>query len=46
MTVSHWYHMPTAASLGVIVLILGAAIWFSALKTRRDERAAAPGPAS
>jgi tellurite resistance protein TerC len=39
MTVSHWYHMPTAASLAVIVLILAVAIWGSVLKTRRDERA-------
>jgi tellurite resistance protein TerC len=38
MTVSHWYHMPTAASLAVIVLILAAAIWCSVLKTRREER--------
>jgi tellurite resistance protein TerC len=40
MTVSHWYHMPTAASLGVIVLILALAIWLSVLKTRREERKA------
>jgi tellurite resistance protein TerC len=45
MTVSHWYHMPTAASLAVIVLILAVAIWASVLKTRRAERAAsATGP--
>ena len=41
MTVSRWYHMPTAASLAMIVLILAAAIWFSVLKTRREERTAA-----
>jgi tellurite resistance protein TerC len=41
MTVSHWWHMPTAASLGVIVLILAAAIVFSIRKTKRMEAAAA-----
>ena len=46
MTISHWYHMPTAASLAVIVLILGGAIWFSVRKTRHQERAAATGTAS
>ena len=35
MVVSHWWHIPTAASLGIIVLILAAAIWFSIRKTRR-----------
>ncbi len=38
MTVSHWWHLPTAISLAVILLILGLAIVFSALKTRREER--------
>jgi tellurite resistance protein TerC len=41
MTVSHWWHMPTAASLVVIVLILAAAIVFSIRKTKRMEAAAA-----
>ena len=46
MAVSHWWHMPTAASLVVIVLILAAAIVFSVRKTRRLEAAAAAGAAS
>jgi tellurite resistance protein TerC len=41
MTVSHWWHMPTAASLGIIILILAAAIVFSIRKTKRMEAAAA-----
>jgi tellurite resistance protein TerC len=41
MTVSHWWHMPTAASLGIIVLILAAAIVFSIRKTKRMEALAA-----
>ena len=36
MMVSHWWHMPTIASLAVIVAILGAAIVFSIRKTRRE----------
>jgi tellurite resistance protein TerC len=36
MTVSRWYHMPTAASLAVIVAILALAIALSVRKTRRD----------
>jgi tellurite resistance protein TerC len=39
MAVSHWWHMPTAASLAVIVIILVAAIVFSIRKTRRLESA-------
>ncbi len=39
MAVSHWWHMPTAASLAVIVIILVAAIVFSIRKTRRLEAA-------
>jgi tellurite resistance protein TerC len=35
MTVSRWYHMPTLASLAVIVAILALAIAFSVRKTRR-----------
>jgi len=34
MAVSHWYHMPTLASLGVILTILVAAIVFSVRRTR------------
>jgi tellurite resistance protein TerC len=29
MTISHWYHMPTFISLGVIVVILAGGIFFS-----------------
>jgi tellurite resistance protein TerC len=36
MAVSHWWHMPTAASLAVIVVILAAAIVFSVRKERRQ----------
>ena len=38
MALSHWWHLPTAASLGVIVIILAAAIVFSGLKQRADAR--------
>lgn len=41
MCLSHWVHFPTAASLGVILLILVGAIVFSVRKTRREEAAAA-----
>ncbi len=34
MAVSHWWHLPTAASLGIIVVILAAAVVFSARKQR------------
>ena len=40
MAVSHWWHMPTVASLGVIVAILVVAIGASIAKTRRAEAAA------
>jgi tellurite resistance protein TerC len=48
MIVSHWWHFPTVASLGVIVAIVAGAILASIWKTRREEardaaRAAAPG---
>src|SRR5262245_16942675 len=46
MAVSHWWHLPTAASLAVIVLILAAAIVFSVRKTRRLEAEAAAAPAA
>ncbi|MET0275786.1 MAG: TerC family protein [Acidimicrobiia bacterium] len=36
MAVSHWYHMPTVASLGVIVAILVAAIVFSIRKSKQE----------
>jgi tellurite resistance protein TerC len=41
MTVSHWYHMSTYVSLGIIVAMLIAAIVFSQQR-RRVERPAAP----
>jgi tellurite resistance protein TerC len=40
MIVSHWWHFPTAASLGVIVAIVAGAIGASIMKTRRAEAAA------
>jgi tellurite resistance protein TerC len=43
MVVSHWWHMPTLASLAVIVLILGAAIVFSIRKANRDAASAEAG---
>jgi tellurite resistance protein TerC len=42
MAVSRWWHMPTVASLAVIVLILTAAIVFSVRKNRREAVQAAP----
>jgi len=35
MVVSHWWHLPTPISLGVIVVILGAAVAASEIKRRR-----------
>jgi tellurite resistance protein TerC len=35
MSLSHWYHMPTLVSLGVIFVILAAAILFSVQRNRR-----------
>jgi len=44
MIVSHWWHFPTVASLGVIVAIVAGAIGASIVKTRREvARAAAAG---
>jgi tellurite resistance protein TerC len=40
MTISHWWHFPTAASLGIIVVILAGAIAFSIRKSRAEARAA------
>ena len=37
MIVSHWWHFPTVASLGVIVAIVAGAIGASIVKTRREE---------
>jgi tellurite resistance protein TerC len=36
MMASHWYHLPTVVSLGVILVILVGAIVFSIRKTRAD----------
>lgn len=47
MTVSHWYHLDTYVSLGIIVAMLAAAIVFSERRTRRlalSSSAAAPQP--
>jgi len=43
MTLSHWYHLPTAISLGVIVVILAFAIVFSIRKTRLEAEASEAG---
>ena len=40
MAVSHWWHMATLASLGVIIAILVVAISASVLRNRRAEGAA------
>ncbi|MEX2255338.1 MAG: TerC family protein [Acidimicrobiia bacterium] len=40
MTVSRWWHLPTVASLAIIVLILVAAVLFSIRKNRRDAESA------
>jgi tellurite resistance protein TerC len=37
MSVSHWYHMPTYISLGVIVLVLTIAVIASNIRMRRIE---------
>jgi TerC family integral membrane protein len=37
MIVSHWWHFPTVASLGVIIAIVAGAIVASLAKTRREE---------
>ena len=44
MGVSHWYHMPTAASLAVILGILTAAIALSVRKQRLTPAPAPPAP--
>ena len=36
MTVSHWFHLNTFVSLGIIVAMLAAAIWLSVRRTRRQ----------
>jgi heme/copper-type cytochrome/quinol oxidase subunit 2 len=36
MIVSHWWHFPTVASLGVIIAIVAGAIAASLVKTRRE----------
>ena len=42
MALSHWWHLPTAASLAIIVGILVAAIVFSARKQRAEARRQPP----
>jgi tellurite resistance protein TerC len=46
MGVSHWYHMPTAASLAVILGILSAAIAFSVRKQRLTSALEQPTPSA
>ena len=36
MIISRWYHIPTAVSLLVIIIVLVASVSFSLQKTRRD----------
>jgi tellurite resistance protein TerC len=36
MIAAHWYHIPTALSLGFIALVLAAAVLASMRKSRRD----------
>jgi tellurite resistance protein TerC len=43
MTISRWYHMPTAASLAVIILILVFAIVLSIRKTKLDAEGSEAG---
>jgi tellurite resistance protein TerC len=43
MTVSRWWHLPTLASLAVIVLILAGAVLLSIRKNRRAAEAALAG---
>jgi tellurite resistance protein TerC len=45
MAVSHWWHMPTSLSLGVILVILAAAVVFSLRKQRAEAARAAVAPA-
>jgi tellurite resistance protein TerC len=45
MTVSHWWHTPTAVSLGVIVLLLTIAVVASRVRERRVLAALAHGEA-
>ena len=42
MTVSHWYHVSTYLSLGVICAMLAAAMVFSERKTRRLATSSSP----
>ena len=40
MSVSHWYHLPTPASLAAILLMLVAAVVFSARRNAASRRMA------
>ena len=40
MTISEWYHLNTWISLGIIVVVMTAAIILSEMKNRRDDAAA------
>jgi tellurite resistance protein TerC len=44
MSVSHWYHFPTAASLGVIVVLLAVAVIASLVRERRLGRPLVDAP--
>ena len=38
MLLSHWLHVPSAASLGVVIVLLGASMLYSVWKTARNVR--------
>jgi tellurite resistance protein TerC len=44
MAVSHWWHLPTIASLGMIIAILAVAITGSVQRTRRVKIGDGPPP--
>ena len=46
MTISHWVHIGSFTSLGVVVALLGSSVIFSIVKTRKLEAASRPGPSS
>ncbi len=44
MAVSHWWHFPTAVSLGVIVVLLAIAVIASLVREKRAERSLVDAP--
>jgi len=41
MTLSHWFHMPTLASLGIIVAVLTGAVVLSLRRSAQEDAKAA-----